>query len=589
MVTYFCEKCNISASQSTCSVCEERTKGESRLFWCTTCNIPTYAAKCSLCQGVCGDFTTDARPVFPEERLLLEILLGKPLAFSHSSVWNGVGNRYYVDGKRIKITMIDFFAQDRDHIRVLLEEYAPQNNYDYFDEMIARWTQANQTHFHYITTEAKQYIQERSKNYWTEEKKNAFVSFSGGKDSTVVSDLVRKALSTPSIIHIFGNTTLEFPSTYEYIQRFKAEHRRTPLLTSQNKEQNFFDLCETIGPPSRALRWCCTYFKTGFIGEKVEKTFKNTPSVLTFYGIRRSESASRSQYERSSTGKKITQQLVSSPIIDWYDYDIWLYLLTVKIDFNDAYRLGFARVGCWCCPNNSQWAQFLSEIYMPEDSSHFYDILLRFAKKMKKDDPEDYVKSGGWKSRQGGAGIERSKDVPIDFKPCAVDEYSFQYVLNRPITEELYELFKPFGKLDFNMGKSRLGEVFVLCPKSGLPLFKLQGRLGERELRITILNTPIANRTKIVEVELKFKCQISKFQLCAGCHACETVCRHHAIKLEKNGSDDTDYRYQILESKCVHCYECINHFTGGCYMRRVLHPRGKGYDEKVKKSKTERQ
>ena len=41
-------------------------------------------------------FTPDARPVFPEERLLLEILLGKPLAFINDSVWNGVGNNYYV-------------------------------------------------------------------------------------------------------------------------------------------------------------------------------------------------------------------------------------------------------------------------------------------------------------------------------------------------------------------------------------------------------------------------------------------------------------------------------------------------------------
>ena len=42
---------------------------------------------------------------------------------------------------------------------------------------------------------------------------NIVISFSGGKDSTVTADVTIKALSDPSIVHIFGNTTLEFPTT----------------------------------------------------------------------------------------------------------------------------------------------------------------------------------------------------------------------------------------------------------------------------------------------------------------------------------------------------------------------------------------
>ena len=352
------------------------------------------------------------------------------------------------------------------------------------------------------------------------------------------------------------------------------------MLRAENKEQDFFNLCETFGPPSRSLRWCCTIFKTGFIGEKIKRTFGDKKTVLTFYGIRRSESTSRNSYERSSEGRKISKQLVASPIIDWIDYDIWLYLLTTGIDFNYAYRLGYTRVGCWLCPNNTYWAQFLSAIYIPELSKRFNEILLNFAKKMGKQDPEEYVRDGGWKARQGGAGMELSQNVAIDFKPCATDAKTFNYVLNKPITPEMYEFFKPFGILNFDMGKARLGEVYILDSKTNQPIMKLQGRVGNKELRISILNTPIAARTKTVEIELKFKCQITKYQLCAGCHACENACKHNAIKLIKSGPSDTDYRYEIDESKCVHCFECINHYTGGCYMRRVLLPRGKGYSEK---------
>ncbi|MBQ9849324.1 MAG: phosphoadenosine phosphosulfate reductase family protein [Clostridia bacterium] len=588
MITYTCKNCEKSfhsndtnaCGESTCPFCGKRADEiKSELFWCENCNVPIYENICSCgCEG--NPFTSDARPVFPEERLLIEILLKKPLAFINDSVWNGAGNHYFVNGKRISFSVSKLKDLDPDQVRVELAKYTSENNSVAFDAMIKKWVSANTNWYNHITDEARQYIRKKSASFLNDESCAMFVSFSGGKDSTVVSDLVRKALSKPDIIHVFGNTTLEFPETYDYIQRFKKENRKTPMLRAENKEQDFFSLCESFGPPSRALRWCCTIFKTGFIGEKIKRTFGDKKSVLTFYGIRRNESTSRSSYERSSTGRKISQQLVASPIIDWIDYDIWLYLMTTGIDFNSAYRYGYTRVGCWCCPNNSQWSQFLSSIYMPEQFKRFNDILLDFAKKMKKNDPEEYVKSGGWKARQGGAGMELSKNVAIEFKPCATDAKSFNYSLNKPITPDLYEFFKPFGTLNFDMGKARLGEVYILDSKTNQPIIKLQGRIGSTELKITILNTPIAGRKKTVEIELKFKCQITKFQLCAGCHACENACKHSAIRLIKNGDSDTDYRYEIDETKCIHCFECINHYPGGCYMRRVLLPRGKGYSEK---------
>lgn len=595
MINCHCKNCNqyfipngLTGADSTCPFCGERAEVQSELFWCSHCNIPIYDAVCPIC-GTDGDkFTSDARPVFPEERLLVEILLGKPLAFINDSVWNGTGNRYYVNGKRIAFSVQNINKYNAGEVRLELEKYSGENSYEPFCSMIQTWIKANAARYHHINDEARVYISNKATRYDNDDTCAMFVSFSGGKDSTVVSDLVRKALAKPDIIHIFGNTTLEFPETYDYIKRFKVNNSKTPMLQAENKEQDFYNLCEIFGPPSRSLRWCCTIFKTGFIGEKIIRTFGEKKTILTFYGIRRNESTSRSLYERSSQGKKISKQLVASPIIDWFDYDIWLYLLTTKIDFNRAYRLGYTRVGCWCCPNNTAWAQFLSRIYMPEQSHRFETMLITFAKKMKKDDPEDYVKSGGWKARQGGAGMELSKNVAIVFKPCASDEKSFNYVLNKPITTELYEFFKPFGILNFDMGKARLGEVYVLDHNTKQLIMKLQGRVGASELRISILGTPIAARNKTLEIELKFKCQLTKYQLCVGCHACENSCKHNAIKLIKSGPGDTDYRYEIDENKCVHCFECINHYMGGCYMRRVLLPRGKGYTEndksKAKKS-----
>lgn len=587
MIRCFCKNCSqsftpngITGADSTCPFCGSRAEIHSELYWCADCNIPIYDEICPLCGQKGSPFTSDARPVFPEERLLLEILLGKPMAFANDSVWNGTGNRYFVNGKKIQFSVLSASKSDADIVRAEIEKYQSVNTYDSFNHYIGLWTQANAERYNHINDEARAFVRQKAQRYENNDSCAMFVSFSGGKDSTVVSDIVRKALAKPDVIHIFGNTTLEFPETYAYVQRFKQRNPRTPMLRAENKEQNFYNLCDTFGPPSRALRWCCTIFKTGFIGDKIRKTFGDKKSILTFYGIRRNESTSRSFYDRSSEGKKIVKQVVASPIIDWFDYDIWLYLLTTGVDFNNAYRLGYTRVGCWCCPNNTGWAQFLSRIYMPEESKRFEKILLDFAKKMKKENPEEYVRSGGWKARQGGAGMELSQNVAIAFKPCVTDAKSFNYTLTKPITKEMYEFFKPFGDLNFEMGKARLGEVYVIDHKTHQPIMKLQGRIGTDELRISILDTPIAARTRTVEIELKFKCQITKYQLCAGCHACENACKHNAIRLVKNGDRDTDYHYEIDAQKCVHCFECINHYPGGCYMRRVLLPRGKGYTGK---------
>lgn len=80
-------------------------------------------------------------------------------------------------------------------------------------------------------------------------------------------------------------------------------------------------------------------------------------------------------------------------------------------------------VGCWCCPNNNQRAQFLSRIYMPEQFRRWRQFLLGFAVKIGKPDPETYVDSGNWKARQGGKGLASAGDVKILDGGCMMDKY----------------------------------------------------------------------------------------------------------------------------------------------------------------------
>ncbi|MDD4375567.1 MAG: phosphoadenosine phosphosulfate reductase family protein [Clostridia bacterium] len=576
MIRYVCNNCDkLVCETSTCSICKERTVMEkTEVYYCEHCNIPVFDKTCSLCLSQGKYIGTDLRPVFPEERLLLEATEGTPFKYAGCSIWNTSGNNYYIDGKKIKFSVKSVVEnKDANDIRKIVNENNEKNkqyveNF-YKQEYVENFINANKIRLNDIVTEAHSFIKEVSKKY---SEDAMFVSFSGGKDSTVTSDLVLNALGKSDIIHIYGDTTLEYPETANYLEVFKKQYPKTPMLVAKNKDQNFNELCKVIGPPSRVMRWCCTIFKTGAITRKIDATFKNKTKVLTFYGIRRSESFSRNKYERESEGAKITKQKTVSPIIDWLDFDVWLYILSKKIPFNNAYRLGFARVGCWCCPNNSNWSEFLSHVYMKDEYEEFHDILINFAKHIDKPDPDDYIKSGGWKARQGGNGLEFSKNAVLSFKPCALEENAYNFELNKPITDTLYELFKPFGHLDFNIGNKRLGEVYVLEKRTNEPLIKITGKLGQNLVKVAVLKeNSVFKNPKINEMLIKN--QITKFQTCIGCMACESVCKFNAIKIqhkEIQGNEKFNVDYKIDENKCVGCLECVKHFNNGCYMKKVL-------------------
>lgn len=129
------------------------------------------------------------------------IILEKPFAFEKDSVWNGNGNNYFVNGKKIKFSVKDLKNKDADVIRKQYEELKAQNTYQYFEKQMERFILCNKERYNRIVEEAKGYIRSMTENF---DITDMFVSFSGGKDSTVTADLVTRALSNPQIMHIFA-------------------------------------------------------------------------------------------------------------------------------------------------------------------------------------------------------------------------------------------------------------------------------------------------------------------------------------------------------------------------------------------------
>lgn len=567
----WCRNCNIETSENICPVCGRITEEDTpiEIMWCPECKVPIIRtvndpAKhvCPLCSSRTFHLSADLRLVFPEERLLLELLLGKePNGYLEKSVW-AANSRYYIDGKSVAVDSPVFQRADTDLLAEKLERYASQNSYEYFNRYIERFVKANIERLHYLKEEAFSFVRRAAEKF---DEERIVISFSGGKDSTATADVVVKALSNPSLVHIFGDTTLEFPSTIDYAKRFRKNHPQAIFEVAKNDEQVFYDVCEDIGPPARMMRWCCSMFKTGPITRIINGFYRNQ-QILTFYGIRKSESVSRSKYNRiedDAESVKIQQQTVASPIFFWKDIDVWLYLLAEEVDFNDAYRLGYDRVGCWCCPNNNQRAQFLSRIYMPERSKHWRDFLIHFAEKIGKPDPEVYVDSGKWKARQGGNGLASAGDVKLRFTNCTAEDHAKIYRLVRPFDDELIGMFVPFGRVAPELGKKLLKEIVVLDSRSNVPILSIQPFSQDGyEYAVKVKTMNVADHE---ELQRMAGYQIRKFNACRKCLKCESICRSGAISIVGDS-------YFIDPNKCVHCKMCMTakYLDGGCMMDKYL-------------------
>ena len=471
---------------------------------------------------------------------------------------------------------MDFFKEKK-HLQIA-KSLRNEITTDDFPLHLQAYLEANERYIKELVYEAEEYVvtlvSELSERPGV--KYVPTVSFSGGKDSTVVSRIVRDALQDESIIHFFGDTTLEFPATHDYVEgTFRGENPFTPMIPSES-DKDFYKLCNIFGPPSKFERWCCTIFKTGNLNNEYQNLAGNS---LTFLGIRHSESRERQSYERTQDHSKIGSQINAMPIIEWYDCDVWLYILYKGIHFNDAYRWGYKRVGCWCCPNNSDWSTMLTEIYYPDLSSRWKTILYDFANKTNKTDVEDYVENGKWKTRKGASGLE-TRNVAIADTPCNLSDRARNIIIKRKLSRDVLEFFKPFGELSI-LDKEDATYI-TITEKACVDSEEIEHRKRKVCDLVITWGTPVVKvlPTKGTDIQLlvnRLKCQLRKYQFCIRCSACDSVCPNGAINTMGSG------RYIIDSEKCpqnlASCSRCIAKFYNGCITCQVL--AGKKKDENL--------
>ena len=228
---------------------------------------------------------------------------------------------------------------------------------------------------------------------------DAYVSFSGGKDSTVLLDLCR--VIKPDIKAVFCNTGNEYPN----IARFVRELQKTegynieiihpelniPSIISQfgfplvSKETSYKLWYIRNRPETKVAqvglgeagdsrfavpikyrylineRYGCSHKCCEYLKKKPFRKYEKETGLMPILGTMAGESRLRTvQYIKQggrnsfrSDGKRYTH---SMPLSIWTDEDIWAYIKQRNLKICDLYEHGFERTGCMFCGFGMQFA-----------------------------------------------------------------------------------------------------------------------------------------------------------------------------------------------------------------------------------------
>ena len=228
------------------------------------------------------------------------------------------------------------------------------------------------------------------------------IGYSGGKDSTATLELVWLSLEglpkekRNKAVHIINTDTLvESPVVSKWVEHSlemmnkSAQEKNLPFVTHRlTPEVNNTFWVNLIGRgypfPRLKYRWCTDRLKIQPVNRFVKDKIAEHGEIILVLGTRKAESSRRARtmayYEKKrvrellSPNPTMANELVFSPLEDWTDDDVWVFLMQYKnpwgysnMDLLTLYRgattdnecpmqveknlpsCGKSRFGCWVC------------------------------------------------------------------------------------------------------------------------------------------------------------------------------------------------------------------------------------------------
>ena len=364
-----------------------------------------------------------------------------------------------------------------------------------------------------------------------------YVAFSGGKDSVVALDLVQRALPHNCFKVLFGDTGMEFPDTYETVEKIKqicAEEKIEFLQAkSKLKPENTWQI---FGPPAVTIRWCCSVHKTTpQIMQLREVLQKPDFTGMAFTGVRGDESLSRSEYDAISYGGKHSGQYSCHPILEWNTAELFLYIYENGLTFNNAYKKGNTRAGCLVCPMSQGKHDYMKYKNYPDDTDLFINkIITTSGKNFSKENYDRFVGQGYWRTRKSGRELSFGHDKHV-----------FEIVKGQNVitVQKKNEYWKEWAKTIGQVTSLGDGEFSIAYEGKSYAIRTISTQEGGEQF--TFPN--IENSKSDIKFLSLFKSVIIKSVYCVNCGYCAAECKSGCIDMA-NGVH--------ISNQCKHCFSC---------------------------------
>ena len=380
-----------------------------------------------------------------------------------------------------------------------------------------------------------------------------YVAFSGGKDSIVTLDIVQRALPHNKFKVLFGDTGMEFPDTYDAVNKIEEKCRCQGIEFVRAKSDFTPDESwRKFGPPATVTRWCCSVHKTApQVISLRELTGKVDFTGMAFIGVRASESLSRSEYDYISLGEKHKGQYSCNPILEWNSAELYLYIYSEDILLSEAYKKGNRRAGCLVCPRAAERNDYMARVWYTKEFDSLIDIIkCMYGKSFTSENQlNEFIANGGWKARKNGRDI----DIQTNYVESTSKDVHSIKITNAKTSWK--EWIKTIGVLLTDASPYK-----ILCGNE-----QYEFKVVEQDENIEVWYDASLSKQNPLFIKL-LKNVFRKAACCVKCRECEADCHKGCITM-KNGVFE-------INDKCVHCAQC-HKVEKGCLVYKSLEmPKG---------------